>query len=125
SLGARRYLLPAALLRSAGQARAVLREQGAQVVVGMGGYPSAPAMLAAKLSGLPSLVHESNAVPGRANAFAARLTPHIALAFEHGRQQLPGGEVIGMPLTGPLAGLDRAALRPQARASLGVRPDER
>ncbi|MBL1094532.1 MULTISPECIES: UDP-N-acetylglucosamine--N-acetylmuramyl-(pentapeptide) pyrophosphoryl-undecaprenol N-acetylglucosamine transferase [Streptomyces] len=125
SLGARRYLLPAALLRSGAQVRTILKEQGAQVVVGMGGYPSAPVIVGARLAGLPSLIHESNAVPGRANRFAARLTPHLALAFDRSRPHLAGGEraeTVGMPLVGPLAGLDRTALRPAARRALGV-PD--
>ncbi|MEW1752486.1 UDP-N-acetylglucosamine--N-acetylmuramyl-(pentapeptide) pyrophosphoryl-undecaprenol N-acetylglucosamine transferase [Streptomyces angustmyceticus] len=125
SLGARRYLLPAALLRSGAQCRTILKEQKAQVAVGMGGYPSAPVIVGARLAGLPSLVHESNAVPGRANKFAARLTPHIALAFDRSRAHLAGGEraeTVGMPLVGPLAELDRAGLRPAARRALGV-PD--
>ncbi|MEU5011799.1 UDP-N-acetylglucosamine--N-acetylmuramyl-(pentapeptide) pyrophosphoryl-undecaprenol N-acetylglucosamine transferase [Streptomyces sp. NPDC021749] len=125
SLGARRYLLPAALLRSGAQVRTILKEQGAQVAVGMGGYPSAPVIVGARLAGLPSLVHESNAVPGRANRFAARLTPHLALAFDRSRPHLAGGEraeTVGMPLVGPLAGLDRTALRPAARRALGI-PD--
>ncbi|MGW7576598.1 UDP-N-acetylglucosamine--N-acetylmuramyl-(pentapeptide) pyrophosphoryl-undecaprenol N-acetylglucosamine transferase [Streptomyces sp. NPDC054765] len=125
SLGARRYLLPAALLRSGAQCRAILKEQNAQVAVGMGGYPSAPVIVGARLAGLPSLVHESNAVPGRANKFAARLTPHIALAFDRSREHLAGGEraeTVGMPLVGPLAELNRARLRPAARRALGV-PD--
>ncbi|WP_188307481.1 UDP-N-acetylglucosamine--N-acetylmuramyl-(pentapeptide) pyrophosphoryl-undecaprenol N-acetylglucosamine transferase, partial [Streptomyces sp. CBMA123] len=75
SLGARRYLLPADLLRAARQAQRAVDDQRAQVVVGMGGYASAPAVLAARMSGLPSLIHESNAVPGRANAFARRPPP--------------------------------------------------
>lgn len=123
SLGARRYLLPAALLRSAVRCRTILREQGAQIAVGMGGYPSAPVILGARLAGLPSLIHESNAVPGRANRFAARLTPHVALAFDRSRAHLPPGidaDTVGMPLSGPLATLDRAGLRGRARAELGV-----
>ncbi|MEU7164379.1 UDP-N-acetylglucosamine--N-acetylmuramyl-(pentapeptide) pyrophosphoryl-undecaprenol N-acetylglucosamine transferase [Streptomyces morookaense] len=123
SLGVRRYLLPAALLKSGAQCRTILREQGAHVAVGMGGYPSAPVIVGARMAGLPSLVHESNAVPGRANKFAARLTPHIALAFDRSREHLAGGEraeTVGMPLVGPLAGLDRTALRAQARRALGI-----
>ncbi|GAA2132223.1 undecaprenyldiphospho-muramoylpentapeptide beta-N-acetylglucosaminyltransferase [Kitasatospora kazusensis] len=130
SLGLRRYLLPADLLRSGAQCREILREQGAQIAVGMGGYPSAPVIVGARLAGLPSVVHESNAVPGRANRFAARLTPHIALAFDRTREHLPPGtaasaETVGMPMVGAVAGLDRAALRPAARLLLGVAPGER
>ncbi|MEU6847795.1 UDP-N-acetylglucosamine--N-acetylmuramyl-(pentapeptide) pyrophosphoryl-undecaprenol N-acetylglucosamine transferase [Streptomyces sp. NPDC046716] len=125
SLGARRYLLPAALLKSGGQARAVLREQGAHIAVGMGGYPSAPVIVGARMAGLPSLIHESNAVPGRANRFAARLTPHIAVAFDRSRAHLPGGTralTTGMPIAASLAALDRTAPRDGARRALGV-PD--
>lgn len=90
ALGARRYLLPAALLRSGMQCRTILREQRAQVAVGMGGYPSAPVVLGARMAGLPSVIHESNAVPGRANQFAARLTPHLTVAFDRSRAVSPG-----------------------------------
>ncbi|WP_428957544.1 UDP-N-acetylglucosamine--N-acetylmuramyl-(pentapeptide) pyrophosphoryl-undecaprenol N-acetylglucosamine transferase [Streptomyces sp. cg35] len=125
ALGARRYLLPAALMKSGAQCRAVLREQGAQVAVGMGGYPSAPVIVGARTAGLPSLIHESNAVPGRANRFAARLTPHIAVAFDRSRAHLPGGTrafTTGMPIAAALADLDRPSLRDTARRALGV-PD--
>ena len=71
----------------------------------------------ARLARIPSLIHESNAMPGRANAFIARLTPNIAIAFERTRQHLPKRadvRTVGMPLmpevarwTGP-----RCAARP-------------
>ncbi|MEU6981567.1 UDP-N-acetylglucosamine--N-acetylmuramyl-(pentapeptide) pyrophosphoryl-undecaprenol N-acetylglucosamine transferase [Streptomyces sp. NPDC046371] len=130
-LGARRFLLPAALLKSAGQAREILRAQGAEVVVGMGGYPSAPAVLGARFAGLPALIHESNAVPGRANRFAARVTPHVAVAFDVSRSHLHGGQnarTTGMPIAAGIAGLAalpirsgaREARRAEARRRLGV-----
>ncbi|MFD3559884.1 glycosyltransferase [Streptomyces sp. NPDC058686] len=125
ALGARRYLLPAALLRSGAQCRAILRAQGAQVAVGMGGYPSAPVIVGARMAGLPSVIHESNAVPGRANQFAARLTPHIAVAFDRSRAHLSGGrnaDTVGMPIAAQLATLDRTALRAEARRAFGI-PD--
>ncbi|MFB7512659.1 glycosyltransferase [Streptomyces sp. NPDC056144] len=130
-LGARRFLLPADLVRSAAQAREIARAQGAEVVVGMGGYPSAPAVLGARLAGLPALIHESNAVPGRANRFAARLTPHVAVAFDPARSHLHGGQnalTTGMPIAAELAELAalparspaREARRAAARLRLGV-----
>ncbi|WP_432005639.1 undecaprenyldiphospho-muramoylpentapeptide beta-N-acetylglucosaminyltransferase [Streptomyces parvus] len=123
ALGAKRFLLPAALLRSGAQARSVLRAQKAQVVVGMGGYPSAPAIVGAKMAGLPSVIHESNAVPGRANQFAARLTEHLTVAFDGSRAHLSGGErarTVGMPIAASLAALDRPALREEARRAFGI-----
>ncbi|MFF3974529.1 undecaprenyldiphospho-muramoylpentapeptide beta-N-acetylglucosaminyltransferase [Streptomyces rubiginosohelvolus] len=123
ALGAKRFLLPAALLRSGAQARSVLRTQKAQVVVGMGGYPSAPAIVGAKMAGLPSVIHESNAVPGRANQFAARLTEHLTVAFDGSRAHLSGGErarTVGMPIAASLAALDRPALGEEARRAFGI-----
>ncbi|MFM9372624.1 UDP-N-acetylglucosamine--N-acetylmuramyl-(pentapeptide) pyrophosphoryl-undecaprenol N-acetylglucosamine transferase [Streptomyces sp. Da 82-17] len=123
SLGARRYLLPAALLKSGAQCRTILREQRAQVAVGMGGYPSAPVIVGARMAGLPSVIHESNAVPGRANRFAAHLTDRITLAFEESRQHLAGGrraDTVGMPVAARLAALDRSGLRAEARRRLGL-----
>ncbi|WP_432584893.1 UDP-N-acetylglucosamine--N-acetylmuramyl-(pentapeptide) pyrophosphoryl-undecaprenol N-acetylglucosamine transferase [Streptomyces sp. HD1123-B1] len=123
ALGARRFLLPAALMRCGAQVRNIMREQGAQIGVGMGGYPSAPVIVGARLAGLPSLIHESNAVPGRANRFAARLTPHIALAFDRTRAHLPSrvnAETVGMPMVGPVAALDRHAERAAARLAFGI-----
>ncbi|MGF1430022.1 UDP-N-acetylglucosamine--N-acetylmuramyl-(pentapeptide) pyrophosphoryl-undecaprenol N-acetylglucosamine transferase [Kitasatospora sp. LaBMicrA B282] len=128
ALGLRRYLLPAALLRAGRQCREILKAQGAQVAVGMGGYPSAPVIVGAQLAGLPSVVHESNAVPGRANRFAARLTPHVALAFDRTRAHLPAGRevtTVGMPLVGAVAALDRTALREAARRHFEVPPQAR
>lgn len=123
ALGAKRFLLPAALIRSGAQARSVLRRQRAQVVVGMGGYPSAPAIVGARMAGLPSVIHESNAVPGRANQFAARLTEHLTVAFDGSRAHLSGGEralTVGMPIAASLAALDRPALRAEARRAFGI-----
>ncbi|MDJ1639726.1 undecaprenyldiphospho-muramoylpentapeptide beta-N-acetylglucosaminyltransferase [Streptomyces pakalii] len=123
ALGAKRFLLPAALLRSGAQARSVLRTQKAQVVVGMGGYPSAPAIVGAKMAGLPSVIHESNAVPGRANQFAARLTEHLTVAFDGSRAHLSGGErarTVGMPIAASLAALDRPSLREEARCAFQI-----
>ncbi|WP_433545603.1 UDP-N-acetylglucosamine--N-acetylmuramyl-(pentapeptide) pyrophosphoryl-undecaprenol N-acetylglucosamine transferase [Streptomyces sp. CA-294286] len=123
SLGAKRYLLPAALLKSGAQARAILKAQGAHVAVGMGGYPSAPVIVGARTAGLPSIIHESNAVPGRANQFAARLTGNIAVAFDRSRSHLAGGQdalTVGMPIAASLARLDRDGLRAEARRAFGV-----
>ncbi|WP_108881323.1 undecaprenyldiphospho-muramoylpentapeptide beta-N-acetylglucosaminyltransferase [Anderseniella sp. Alg231-50] len=55
-----------------------------QVVVGFGGYPSLPVMMAARYAGISSMVHEQNAVAGRANRIAAGLgnAKVIASSFE-------------------------------------------
>ncbi len=51
------------------------------IVVGFGGYPSIPAVLAASLRGIPTLLHEQNAVMGRANRFLSGRVNAIATGF--------------------------------------------
>jgi len=52
------------------------------VVVGFGGYPTVPPLYAATLRGIPTLIHEQNAVMGRANRFLAPRVSAIALGFD-------------------------------------------
>jgi UDP-N-acetylglucosamine--N-acetylmuramyl-(pentapeptide) pyrophosphoryl-undecaprenol N-acetylglucosamine transferase len=63
------------------QARQLLRRLAPAVVIGFGGYPSVPTMLAAASLRLPTLVHEQNAVLGRANRLLAPRAWHIATSF--------------------------------------------
>ena len=116
------------LIRSGARASRLIKRRGVDVVVGMGGYPSTPAMVGAKLAGVPSLIHESNAVPGRANAFIARLTPNVAIAFERSRQHLPKRadvRTVGMPLLPDVGRMDRASLRQPARQLYGLSDGQR
>src|SRR5579859_537047 len=71
----------AAVLRGAMQARALYREIGPRVVVGFGGYPSAPALVGALIDRRPTVIHEQNAVMGRANRMLAGRVTRVACAF--------------------------------------------
>lgn len=57
-------------------------------VVGFGGYVSAPVLVAAYMLGLPSVVHEQNVVPGRANSMLFRFADKIAVSFEDTKKYL-------------------------------------
>jgi UDP-N-acetylglucosamine--N-acetylmuramyl-(pentapeptide) pyrophosphoryl-undecaprenol N-acetylglucosamine transferase len=63
------------------QARRLLRRLAPACVIGFGGYPSVPTMLAAVYLGLPTLIHEQNAVFGRANRLLAPRVRRIATGF--------------------------------------------
>lgn len=63
-------------------ARHILSEVRPAAVVGFGGYPSFPPLVAASLMGLPTALHEQNAVLGRANRMLARRVTAIATSFE-------------------------------------------
>jgi UDP-N-acetylglucosamine--N-acetylmuramyl-(pentapeptide) pyrophosphoryl-undecaprenol N-acetylglucosamine transferase len=70
-----------AVMRGAGQARALYREIGPRIVVGFGGYPSAPALVGAIIDKRLTVIHEQNAVMGRANRFLASRVTRVACAF--------------------------------------------
>jgi UDP-N-acetylglucosamine--N-acetylmuramyl-(pentapeptide) pyrophosphoryl-undecaprenol N-acetylglucosamine transferase len=63
------------------QARRLLRRLSPACVIGFGGYPSVPTMLAAVYLRLPTLIHEQNAVLGRANRLLAPRVRRIATGF--------------------------------------------
>jgi UDP-N-acetylglucosamine--N-acetylmuramyl-(pentapeptide) pyrophosphoryl-undecaprenol N-acetylglucosamine transferase len=71
----------AGLARGVFDARALLRRLSPAAVVGFGGYSSLPTMLAAAHLGFPTLLHEQNAVLGRANRLLAPRTCRIATGF--------------------------------------------
>ena len=79
-----------AILKGVGQARAALTRLDAAVVVGFGGYPSAPALLAALSQKRPTLLHEQNAVLGRTNRWLAPYVGAIASSFPN-LQKVPDG----------------------------------
>ncbi len=71
-----------ALGRGVVAARGVLKKIKPQAIVGFGGYPTFPPILAASLLGIPAALHEQNAVLGRANKMLARRVTAIATSFE-------------------------------------------
>ncbi|WP_092865337.1 undecaprenyldiphospho-muramoylpentapeptide beta-N-acetylglucosaminyltransferase [Quadrisphaera sp. DSM 44207] len=105
-------------VRAAEEALDAVGPDGADVVVGFGGYVATPAYLAARRRGVPVVVHEQNARPGLANRLGARLTRHVAVTFDG--TPLPGAVTTGMPLRPEVAHLDRAALREEARTRFGL-----
>lgn len=104
-----------------------IRELGIDVVFGTGGYPSLPIVLGARLAGIPTLIHESNAVPGRANRLGALLSSRVAVAFPETTRAFTRNEVrvVGTPLMREIARLDKWALRDQARTVFGAEPRQK
>ncbi|MPZ25826.1 MAG: undecaprenyldiphospho-muramoylpentapeptide beta-N-acetylglucosaminyltransferase [Micromonosporaceae bacterium] len=126
SVGMDLFRTPDRMWQAARAAGRILDEVSAQVVVGFGGYVAVPAYLAAWRRELPSVIHEMNVPPGIANRLAMKLTPHVAVGFDHQPVQaraLRKAEVVGVPLRRSIATLDRSARRAQALAHFGLRPD--
>ena len=91
--------------------------KGADLLIGFGGYVSAPAYLAAKSLGISFVVHEANARPGFANRLGARLSPYCAISQPVESGALQSALVTGIPLREDVA----AALRKSADDWTGAR----
>jgi UDP-N-acetylglucosamine--N-acetylmuramyl-(pentapeptide) pyrophosphoryl-undecaprenol N-acetylglucosamine transferase len=113
---------PSRFRAAVAQTRTYLFERSVDVVVGFGGYASAPAYIAANRAGIPLVIHEANAKPGMANRLGARFTSYVGVAFASTR--LPGAQVVGMPLRREIENLDRAASRAEALSYFGLAGDK-
>lgn len=109
---------PTRFRRAVGQVRRHLADRHVDVVVGFGGYASAPAYVAARRARVPFVVHEANARPGLANVLGARRAAGVGVAFEG--TPLRRGRVVGMPLRREIVSLDRSATRAEAAAHFAL-----
>jgi UDP-N-acetylglucosamine--N-acetylmuramyl-(pentapeptide) pyrophosphoryl-undecaprenol N-acetylglucosamine transferase len=119
---------PLVALRSVQACRSIV--QGAAAVVGMGGYVSVPAAVAARRMHVPVVLHEQNAIPGLANRLLARGARAVGIAFEDARTRFPGRARVvltGNPVRDAIVEdpLRREALAVEARETLGLEPGRR
>ena len=121
SLGSLRHNVKTAynLLRSPAQARAIIDEFKPDLVVGTGGYASFPVVNCAAKRGIPTAVHESNAVPGLTTKALAKVVDRVMVGFESCRQHYPHPDkvvVTGTPVRGDFYRMSKS----EARAELGI-----
>ena len=107
------------MVRSPAEARAILRDFRPDVVIGTGGYASYPMVKAAAKEGIPTAVHESNAVPGLTTELLEPYAGRIMVGFESCRQHYKHPEkvaVTGTPVREDFFTLTKEA----AKEKLGV-----
>ncbi len=95
---ATRAITLADLPRGGTRCWALLRRFRPHVVVGVGGYASGPAMMAAVMLRMPTLAFEPNAVPGLANRLVGRLVTAAAVNFAETRRYFRNARVTGIPV---------------------------
>ncbi len=130
SIGMPRLLSPAILgflwrfNNSLSPCRALYREFQPDAVLGMGGFTSTAPILAGRLRKIPTFVHESNAIPGKANRLNARLVTAVLLGFSECTKHFPNArcEVTGTPIRRSL--VDRMP-RAEALAHFGLEAGKR
>lgn len=111
------------LLGATLRARKKLKELDADLVLGVGGYISAPTVLAAWTLGVPRVIHEANLAPGLANRLCAKVANLALLTYEASGPRLGGSAdkvTVGCPVNPKVLQGDRA----QARAHYGLREDQ-
>ena len=88
-------------IRSIQMCKKAIREFGADVVVGTGGYASFPALMAGIMLKIPTCVHESNACPGMTTKLVARWVDKVMVCFPESAKYYKDPskvEVVGMPV---------------------------
>jgi UDP-N-acetylglucosamine--N-acetylmuramyl-(pentapeptide) pyrophosphoryl-undecaprenol N-acetylglucosamine transferase len=98
-----RLAAPWRLLRAVLQAMAIMRAQRPRLVLGFGGFVAGPGGLAARLLGIPLVIHEQNAIAGLTNRVLARLANRVLAGYPGAFAA--GAEVIGNPVRPDIAAL--------------------
>jgi UDP-N-acetylglucosamine--N-acetylmuramyl-(pentapeptide) pyrophosphoryl-undecaprenol N-acetylglucosamine transferase len=103
----------------------LIRRHRPDVVVGFGGYPCFPPMLAAQIMDIPTLLHEQNAVLGKANGWLASMSKKIALSLPDftglSANQQKRAVVTGRPVRTEIAALyDRPYIPPTAGGDINI-----
>ncbi|HEY1770937.1 MAG TPA: undecaprenyldiphospho-muramoylpentapeptide beta-N-acetylglucosaminyltransferase [Chthoniobacterales bacterium] len=101
--------------------RAIYRKFNPEVVLGMGGFTSTAPVLAGRMRGSTTFLHESNAIPGKANRHTARFVRAVLLGFKECAAFFPRArtEWTGTPIRSDLRRIDRA----EALVRLNLRPE--
>ena len=110
------------MVKSRKQAQAILDEFKPDLVVGTGGYASYPVVNAAAKRGIPTAVHESNAVPGLTTKQLSKVVDKVMVGFEESRAHYENPEKVVVTGT-PVRGAFFRYTREEARAKLGIEDD--
>ncbi|MFP4036513.1 MAG: undecaprenyldiphospho-muramoylpentapeptide beta-N-acetylglucosaminyltransferase, partial [Desulfobacteraceae bacterium] len=108
-------MLPSALYQACG----ILRRFGADAVLGVGGYSAGPVCAAARLLGIPVVIHEQNSLPGLTNKWLCRVAERVLISFEESRSGFPAGKTVftGNPVREEIL---EAAAEKNARGELAI-----
>ena len=83
------------------EAKKLIRDFAPDIVIGTGGYVTGPVLLVASLLKIPTLIHESNAIPGVTNKILARFVDTVCISFEDAKKYFTSAKnvvVTGNPL---------------------------
>lgn len=118
------FALPFKIARSVGQAKKTIRNFGADIAVGFGGYASGPVLWSAQRMGLPTVIQEQNSFAGMTNKMLGRRARRICVAYDGMERFFPADRIVmtGNPLRGNFSGVE--GKRAEALAYFGLTPDK-
>ena len=104
-LDSKNVLVPWKVVRSVSKAKSIIRDFSADVVVGFGGYASAPVLWAAQRMGVPTVIQEQNSHAGVTNKILSRRARRICVAYDDMERFFRADRIImtGNPLRGSFA----------------------
>lgn len=103
---------PLKIARAINQARKILKKSRPDLVIGFGGYSAGPGGVAARLAGIPLVIHEQNAIAGTTNRLLCRIASRVLCGFE---QSLPNALTVGNPVREEIVNLpEKAAVNDSA-----------
>lgn len=105
-------------LRAFRRCRRLISDFRPGAVLGVGGYASAPAVVAASTMRIPTFLHEQNSVPGKVNRFSGRFSDEVLITFPVAGEHLKNTRLVGMPTRKTLFD----ATREEALEQLGLEP---
>lgn len=85
--------LPFKLLKSLSRAKAIVKNFGPDVVIGVGGYASGPTLKMAQRLGIPTVIQEQNSYPGKTNRLLAKNVAAVCTAYEGLESVFPSGKI--------------------------------
>ena len=106
------------------KAKKIIKEFKPDLVIGTGGYVSWPVVKAASKMGVPTLIHEQNAVPGVTTKMLSKFADRVMISFESSRQYFDCDKdkiiLVGNPVSEEMLGKDKK----KEREALGISPDK-
>lgn len=99
------------------KAKAIIKEFNPDIVIGCGGYVTAPVIYAAKKLGKKTFIHEQNSIVGLANKFLSRYTDKVGVSFESTIKDFPEGKAI---LTGNPCSEKALKIKKSTKESLNI-----
>ena len=120
------FALPFKVIKSVNMAKKILRKFAPDIVVGVGGYASAPLLWAAGRLGIPTLIQEQNGFAGLTNKIVGRKAKSICVAYDNMERFFPADRIVltGNPIRKEIVPAD-AQMKAQGCEFYGLNPDKK